>query len=417
MVLDPYLYPDSDVLQNLSRIRDRQALDQMIQDASARVFDQLSSAPAVFTVQALADLHRTAFAGLFDWAGTHRTTPLGASGADFARVDLIAPSLEMLLKMSATIGADQADFYDALAYYVSEFYAISPFRAGNAAIIKIHAAQIAQGAGVQIAWDAIGDTLWQRLLDEAFVSLDHSNLAVALEGRANSADISDHARVGLSGLALPPERDPPRGRAYLTPLHKVRSGLEEYLGLARQEAREQLRKAAKDGGPPAAIMFAKQELAYLHHKAGPMLQLALLGALEIRKIRAVIYPGQSPLDHVRELSSGISAALHGIPRARIDPLVARLAEPPCPIGTSPHDERMARLFLKNDREANLCDPRFASLQQQIDAAAATDKGSRIAREREAQAKVAAAALIRRGALSLEQKSARAATPPESNAAA
>jgi cell filamentation protein len=69
MAIDPYLYPDSKVLQNMLGLRSETALAEAISRISHDALAQMGRMVPVMSAQGLSDLHRAMFAGLFSWAG------------------------------------------------------------------------------------------------------------------------------------------------------------------------------------------------------------------------------------------------------------------------------------------------------------------------------------------------------------
>lgn len=411
MVIDPYLYPDSDVLQNLLGIRQKDRLKALIDSAADQALQNAVSLPLTPSADGLALLHKALFGSIFAWAGECRSTTLAYDGNHFARVDLIGASLDArydaFARSGDASGNDTARFYDTLAHHISEIYAISPFRAGNEGLLKVHAAQLANAAGQQIDWTRLTPDMWGDLLVQSFISLDHQPIASALQGLLNSSIGPEFARTGIAGLAIPPMRDPPTGKHYLTPIRKIGALLDESFGLAKREAFDNIARLERETDNEAALSFARHELGFVTHTKGPMFQLEILRDIGIPRIRVLINPAHSALETVRELSAAIVIALHSQPQPLIEQLVLSHSAPPCPVGVSPHNERMARTFLHNSASANRADPRFAGLQHGLDNLGLSESvvggfNAKQLGERTSQARLDAASHIRAGDISLAQ---------------
>lgn len=413
MVIDPYLYPDSDVLQNLHGIRQMDRLSALIHGAADQALKNAVSLPLASNSDGLALLHKVLFGLIFSWAGEFRSSNLAFEGYDFARVDFIGASLDArygaFARSGDAGGNDPARFYDMLAHHISELYAISPFRAGNEGLLKVHAAQLANAAGQPIDWTQLTPDTWGDLLVQSFVSLDHQPIACALQGQLSSSIGSEFARTGIAGLALPPLRDPPTGKHYLTAISKLNALLSENFGLAKREAHDHIARLEREADNEATLSFARHELGFMTHAKGPLFQLEILRKIGIPKIRALINPAHSALETVRELSAAIVIALHSQPQPLIEQLVLSHSAPPCPAGVSPHNERMARTFLYNSASANRADQRFAGLQHELDNLGLSESvvggfNAKQLAERTSQARLDAASRIRAGEISLVQPS-------------
>ena len=413
MVIDPYLYPDSDVLQNFLGIRQKDRLNTLINGAADQALQNAVSLPLTLNADGLALLHKLLFGSIFSWAGEFRTTTLANDGNHFARVDLMGASLDARYDAFARSGDagrnDPARFYDTLAHHISEIYAISPFRAGNEELLKVHAAQLANAAGQQIDWTRLTPDMWCDLLVQSFISLDHQPIASALQGLLSSSIGPEFARTGIAGLAIPPMRDPPTGKHYLTVISKIGALLDENFGLAKREAFDHIARLERETDNEAALSFARHELGFMNHAKGPLFQLEILCKIGIPKIRVLINPAHSALETVRELSAAIVIALHSQPQPLIEQLVLSHSAPPFPAGVSPHSERMARTFLHNSASANRADRRFAGLQHGLDNLGLSESvvggfNAKQLAERTSQARLDAASRIREGEISLVQLS-------------
>lgn len=85
-ITDPYLYPETDMLENLRGIRDVDKLARFEGRSAARRILELEHAPVKgeFNTPHLKAIHRHIFQDVFAWAGEFRTVNI-SKGGGFAR--------------------------------------------------------------------------------------------------------------------------------------------------------------------------------------------------------------------------------------------------------------------------------------------------------------------------------------------
>ena len=374
MADDPYSYPGTDVLRNKLGITndvDLTKAEQRYSTARGLEAARLSFAP---TAEGYRDLHRHLFQDIYEWAGQDRTVGIGKGGSMFAAPSYVAREMDKLFTDMASKngfrGVPRDEFFDRLGNHVAELNAIHPFREGNGRTMRQHAAQIARDAGHPIRVASIDKTAWMDASRHSFVTGDHRGMASVLAAAAVRRDLAPEARLGPAGIAMLPDRNPPEGQRYRVPLTKAREELERYLPVARQQAADRLRSLVKEGAPSAAIANARTELAYVRHTKGPIYQSHLLNNLGIRQVDAVITKEQTPLERVREIGAAIGVQIRSQQPTQLQRAVRTLERPVMPPGHSPHQERLAALFLKNTPEKNHADPRLAPAQALVDSAVA-----------------------------------------------
>ena len=73
-MIDPYLYPESDVLRNLADIRNEETLREMEADYTLSRLSDVVVADSVrkFYFESLCELHYSIFQDVYDWAGKPR---------------------------------------------------------------------------------------------------------------------------------------------------------------------------------------------------------------------------------------------------------------------------------------------------------------------------------------------------------
>lgn len=377
MAQDPYSYPGTDVLRNklgITNDADLTKAEQRYSTARGLEAARLSFAP---NAEGYRDLHRHLFQDVYEWAGKDRTVQIGKGGSMFAAPSYVAREMD---KLFADMGAKNGfrgltrdEFFDRLGNHVSELNAIHPFREGNGRTMRQHAAQLARDAGHPIRIASIDKTAWMEASRHSFVTGDHRGMAAVFAAAAVRRDLAPEARLGTAGIAMLPDRNPPEGQRYRVPLAKAREDLERYLPVARQQAADRLRTLVKDGAPSTAIANARTELAYVRHTKGPIYQSHLLNNLGIRQVDAVITKEQTPLERVREIGAALGVQIRQQQPTQLQRAVRALERPVLPPGHSPHQERLAALFLKNTPEKNHADPRLAPAQALVDAAIATSR--------------------------------------------
>ena len=162
--VDPYCYPNTNILKNLADIRDT---NMLASTEAALVASQTprieASSPAVNDLKQLLSIHKILFGKLYPFAGkfrihTGRMTKTRASGyavvyGDSAfipgQIDLIFNALVIEKYLTAL---DQQAFAKRTAYFYGEFDAIHPFREGNSRTLRLFFSGIAKTAGFQLDW-------------------------------------------------------------------------------------------------------------------------------------------------------------------------------------------------------------------------------------------------------------------------
>jgi cell filamentation protein len=330
----------------------------------------LVAAEPSLTVDGFLALHAALFGSSHDKAGQIRSTALGWNGRNFAHAPLIMPSLEQrfvaLAKAPNLKSLSRDDFFDALAHHISELHAISPFCIGNRRIIASHAEQIARAAGYAIVTSTLGKGVWDEVLALSFVHKDHRGIAYLLKGAPIPVDLFPESIIGVNGLPQLPDRDASLGRRYLRTIARARRELEEYLPEARDEAMAQVINATNGAATPLQRSLASHELGFLRHPKGPIFQAAILDAINFGTITPAINNEQSALERVREIATAISVGIAQQPRGTLEFLIETVGVSEYALRGSPHQDRLAALFLANTAEQNHADPRLAACQRALD---------------------------------------------------
>jgi cell filamentation protein len=135
--MDPYIYPETNVLRNLRDIRDAEQLNKFEAIATTRRTVELEHEPIQgrFDTGHLQAIHHHIFQDVYEWAGDFRTVSISKSGDPFAFPQHIVSSLHKTcgeLKREWHLADSNIErFASRGAYYLGEINAIHPFRKGN----------------------------------------------------------------------------------------------------------------------------------------------------------------------------------------------------------------------------------------------------------------------------------------------
>lgn len=167
---DPYVYPGSEVLQNLAGIRDRVVLEQFERRVTSIRMDQLavSAPPVKATVEHLQGIHRHIFQDVYAWAGTFRSVNMGRGETQFAPVKTPVHDLRSwgdavlasLRREKALLGLERPQFVERLGHYTEELNFWHPFREGNGRTLRVFLEQVAVGAGYSIDYTRVTPEAW-----------------------------------------------------------------------------------------------------------------------------------------------------------------------------------------------------------------------------------------------------------------
>jgi cell filamentation protein len=159
--MDPYVYPETNVLRNLRDIRDQKKLDAVEAIATARRIRELESnaASGKFDSRHIQSIHHYIFQDVYPWAGEFRTVDISKGGHLFGFSQHVVSSLnktcEELKKERYLNGSDQRLFANRGAYYLGELNAIHPFREGNGRTQREFIRQLAVKNGHSLNWSGV----------------------------------------------------------------------------------------------------------------------------------------------------------------------------------------------------------------------------------------------------------------------
>lgn len=161
MSADPYVYPGTDVLQNLPAIRDADTLHRFEAHVARLRELELRQRPASlpFDLAALQGVHWHLFQDVYEWAGKLRTVKISKAGVPFAAPGHIEGEADRLfgeLRHDNYLQRlPREAFVDRLAYFLGEVNALHPFREGNGRSQRELFRQLALCAGWNLDFDAM----------------------------------------------------------------------------------------------------------------------------------------------------------------------------------------------------------------------------------------------------------------------
>jgi cell filamentation protein len=160
-ITDPYLYPGTDVLENLRGIYDTEGLAKFEARSTVRRILELRESPTrgQFDTAHLASIHKYIFQDVFAWAGKFRSVNISKAGNSFARADFIGSALDDLFRKLAmekhlrTLNGPA--FAGRAGFFLGEINAVHPFREGNGRTQREFIRQLAAKAGLTVDWSRI----------------------------------------------------------------------------------------------------------------------------------------------------------------------------------------------------------------------------------------------------------------------
>ena len=186
--MDPYVYPETNVLRNLRDSRDPATRSEFEAEATSRRLRQLEhrSMPGTFDTAHLQAIHRHIFQDLFDWAGAFRTVNISRSGQmPFAFPQHIPASVQKFAGDLAREGylakLSPEDFVSRAAYFMGELNAIHPFREGNGRTQREFIRELAVRNGGGFNWSRVTQAQVYAAAHLSFQRGDNSGLEEMLK--------------------------------------------------------------------------------------------------------------------------------------------------------------------------------------------------------------------------------------------
>ena len=161
-MIDPYVYPGTDILKNALGIKNRQGLDDAEADYVSLRLRELAEKPlpGEYDVAHVAKMHEYIFQDIFEWAGKFRTInmekeepALGGLSIEYSDKDNIGDDLaEAIQKMSSrqwdSLSLDEKvkSFSEDLA----AIWKVHGFREGNTRLAVTFCCQFIEAQGISI---------------------------------------------------------------------------------------------------------------------------------------------------------------------------------------------------------------------------------------------------------------------------
>ena len=160
--MDPYVYPETNVLKNLRDIRDRELLARFEMDMATCRIEELAVNPMAggFDPAHLRGIHHYIFQDVYEWAGKFRTVNISRSDQYyFAFCDRIEPALfdtlGRLSKERHLAGLAPSAFSSRAGFFLGEINAVHPFRDGNGRTQREFIRQLAERNGFPLNWRGV----------------------------------------------------------------------------------------------------------------------------------------------------------------------------------------------------------------------------------------------------------------------
>lgn len=158
---DPYLFADTNVLENRANIKDSDLLRKAEADITNLAMSALYERKyKTFNIDTLCDIHRTIFGQIYDWAGEFRTIQvvkheevLGGDTVRYAYPKDIKKELTATMKEIGKLkrtGANDHDIVFRLVRIIAAIWHTHPFREGNTRTIIVFAVLLAKHLGFEV---------------------------------------------------------------------------------------------------------------------------------------------------------------------------------------------------------------------------------------------------------------------------
>lgn len=161
-MLDPYVYPDTDILKNILNIQDRQILDDAEADYVSLRLRELAETPLEgnYDVGHLAKMHNYIFQDIYEWAGAMRTIniekeepALGGLSIEYSDKAKIKGDLSKALKKMTSrpwIDLSLDDRVKCFSEDLAAVWKVHGFREGNTRLAITFYCQYIEAQGISI---------------------------------------------------------------------------------------------------------------------------------------------------------------------------------------------------------------------------------------------------------------------------
>lgn len=174
--IDPYLYPGTEVPQNIPGIRDPQAASRFERRETLVRRRELERDPVQgdFDLAHLCEIHRRLYQDVWEWAGQIRTVVISKGASTFlhpSRIEAAFGGIHEDLRHSALLidsGIPDGDFVKQISDLWEKVNYVYPFREGNGRTQRAYLDQIAALSGRTLSWRNIGRIENERASIRAF---------------------------------------------------------------------------------------------------------------------------------------------------------------------------------------------------------------------------------------------------------
>lgn len=158
---DPYVDPDTGILQNLLGIESADYLEKAEADITAAAIALLDErhVPGNFDLTHLQNIHRELFGQIYPWAGELRTVEITKGQTKFASVEFLGQAAKELFDKlrgeNLLRNLNEESYAVRLAHYYSEINILHPFRDGNGRTQRAFFTLLVAESGRRIAWELL----------------------------------------------------------------------------------------------------------------------------------------------------------------------------------------------------------------------------------------------------------------------
>ena len=163
-MIDPYVYPNTEVLKNKFGIRDSERLLEIEKTITLGAWQDIREGKIkikkTFDYKHLKSLHKELFKDLYDWAGKERTVDISKPGTLFCRAMFIEEEAKRIfnnLKKDNFFKdiKDKSKFSEKLGQLFLDINMLHPFREGNGRSQRLFIGDLAKENGYYLEWTNI----------------------------------------------------------------------------------------------------------------------------------------------------------------------------------------------------------------------------------------------------------------------
>ena len=160
-MIDPYVYPNTEVLKNKFGIRDSERLLEIEKTITLGAWQDIREGKIkikkTFDYKHLKSLHKELFKDLYDWAGKERTVDISKPGTLFCRGMFIEEEAKRIfnnLKKDNFLKdiKDKSKFSEKLGQLFLDINMLHPFREGNGRSQRLFIGDLAKENGYYLEW-------------------------------------------------------------------------------------------------------------------------------------------------------------------------------------------------------------------------------------------------------------------------